>query len=99
MPKLTGAQTVVEAFMREKVEYVFGLPGGACLPLFDALYDAQFKVILVRHEQGAVHMAEGYARATGRPGVVVVTSGPGGTNVITGLTDAFMDSTPVVVFT
>ncbi len=99
MPKMTGAQAVVEAFSQEKVEYVFGLPGGACLPLFDALYDAKFKVILVRHEQGAVHMAEGYARSTGRPGVVVVTSGPGATNTVTGLADAYMDSIPLVVVT
>jgi acetolactate synthase-1/2/3 large subunit len=99
MSKMTGAQAVVEAFSREKVEYVFGLPGGACLPLFDALYDAKFKVILVRHEQGAVHMAEGYARSTGRPGVVVVTSGPGATNTVTGIADAYMDSIPLVVIT
>ncbi|MBI3252354.1 MAG: biosynthetic-type acetolactate synthase large subunit [Candidatus Omnitrophica bacterium] len=99
MPKMTGAQAVVEAFSKEGVEYVFGLPGGACLPLFDALYDAKFKVILVRHEQGAVHMAEGYARSTGRPGVVVVTSGPGATNTVTGIADAYMDSIPLVVIT
>ncbi|OGW80397.1 MAG: acetolactate synthase, large subunit, biosynthetic type [Omnitrophica bacterium RIFCSPHIGHO2_02_FULL_51_18] len=99
MAKMSGAQIVVEAFTKEGVEYVFGLPGGACLPLFDALYDAKFKVILVRHEQGAVHMAEGYARATGRPGVVVVTSGPGATNTVTGLADAYMDSIPLVVVT
>ena len=99
MPKMTGAQAVVEAFSQEGVEYVFGLPGGACLPLFDALYDAKFKVILVRHEQGAVHMAEGYARATGKPGVVVVTSGPGATNTVTGIADAYMDSIPLVVIT
>ena len=99
MAKITGAQAVVEAFTKEGVEYVFGLPGGACLPLFDALYDAKFKVILVRHEQGAVHMAEGYARATGKPGVVVVTSGPGATNTVTGIADAYMDSIPLVVIT
>ena len=99
MSKMTGAQAVVEALSREGVEYVFGLPGGACLPLFDALYDAKFKVILVRHEQGAVHMAEGYARSTGRPGVVVVTSGPGATNTVTGIADAYMDSIPLVVIT
>ena len=96
---MTGAQAVVEAFTKEKVEYVFGLPGGACLPLFDALYDAKFKVILVRHEQGAIHMAEGYARSTGRPGVAVVTSGPGATNTVTGIADAYMDSIPLVVIT
>jgi len=97
MPKMTGAQAVVEAFHQEKVTHVFGLPGGACLPLFDALYDARFKVVLVRHEQGAVHMAEGYARSTGRPGVAVVTSGPGATNTVTGIADAYIDSIPMVV--
>ncbi len=96
---MIGARAVVEAFTKEKVEYVFGLPGGACLPLFDALYDAKFKVILVRHEQGAVHMAEGYARSTGKAGVVVVTSGPGATNTVTGIADAYMDSIPLVVIT
>ncbi len=99
MAEMTGAKAVVEAFSKEGVEYVFGLPGGACLPLYDALYDAKFKVILVRHEQGAVHMAEGYARATGKPGVVVVTSGPGATNTVTGIADAYMDSIPLVVVT
>jgi acetolactate synthase I/II/III large subunit len=99
MAVITGAQMVVEGFSREGVEYVFGLPGGACLPIFDALYDAKFKVVLVRHEQGAVHMAEGYARSTGKPGVVVVTSGPGATNTVTGIADAFMDSIPLVVLT
>jgi acetolactate synthase-1/2/3 large subunit len=99
MAKMTGAQAVVESFSKEGVEYVFGLPGGACLPLFDALYDAKFKVILVRHEQGAVHMAEGYARSTGKPGVVVVTSGPGATNTVTGIADAYMDSIPLVIIT
>src|SRR3989338_1150165 len=99
MAKMTGAQAVVEALTKEGVEYAFGLPGGACLPLFDALYDAKFKVILVRHEQGAVHMAEGYARSTGRPGVVIVTSGPGATNTVTGIADAYMDSIPLVVIT
>src|SRR6185295_15776777 len=99
MSKISGAQAVVEAFTKEGVDYVFGLPGGACLPLYDALYDAKFKVVLVRHEQGAVHMAEGYARSTGRPGVVVVTSGPGATNTVTGIADAYMDSIPLVVVT
>lgn len=99
MSVMTGAQMVVEAFSKEGVEFVFGLPGGACLPIFDALYDAKFKVVLVRHEQGAVHMAEGYARSTGRCGVVVVTSGPGATNTVTGIADAYMDSIPLVVLT
>ncbi len=99
MSVMTGAQMVVEAFSKEGVDFVFGLPGGACLPIFDALYDAKFKVVLVRHEQGAVHMAEGYARSTGRCGVVVVTSGPGATNTVTGIADAYMDSIPLVVLT
>ena len=99
MAVLTGAQMVVESFSREGVDFVFGLPGGACLPIFDALYDAKFKVILVRHEQGAVHMAEGFARSTGKVGVVVVTSGPGATNTVTGIADAYMDSIPLVVLT
>jgi acetolactate synthase I/II/III large subunit len=96
---MKGADIFVESLLKEGVDTIFGHPGGAILPLNDALYSGRVRHILTRHEQGAIHMAEGYARATGRPGVVLVTSGPGGTNVITGLTDAFMDSTPVVVFT
>ena len=76
MAELTGAQIMIECLKREGVEYIFGLPGGAILPTFDALYDSDLKFILVRHEQGASHMADGYARATGRPGVCMVTSGP-----------------------
>ncbi len=94
-----GADIFVESLRREGVDTIFGHPGGAILPLNDALYRAGMRHILTRHEQGAVHMAEGYARVTGRPGVVLVTSGPGGTNVVTGLTNALMDSTPIVVFT
>ena len=96
---MQGADIFVESLLREGVDTIFGHPGGAILPLNDALYSGRIRHILTRHEQGAVHMAEGYARATGRPGVVLVTSGPGGTNIVTGLTDAFMDSTPIVVFT
>lgn len=96
---MKGADIFVESLLKEGVDTIFGHPGGAILPLNDALYSGRVRHILTRHEQGAIHMAEGYARATGHPGVVLVTSGPGGTNVITGLTDAFMDSTPVVVFT
>ena len=96
---MKGADIFVESLLKEGVDTIFGHPGGAILPLNDALYSGRVRHILTRHEQGAIHMAEGYARATGRPGVVLVTSGPGGTNVVTGLTDAFMDSTPVVVFT
>jgi acetolactate synthase-1/2/3 large subunit len=82
------------------VEYLFGYPGGACMPIFDALVDApEIKIILVRHEQGGTHMADGYARATGKPGVVLVTSGPGATNTVTGLLTALMDSVPMVVLT
>src|SRR3989344_5820499 len=99
MAKMTGAQAMVESLRCEGVEVVFGLPGGACLPLFDKLYDAPLKVVLVRHEQGAVHMAEGYARTTGRAGVAIATSGPGATNCVTGIADAFMDSIPLVVIT
>ena len=96
---MQGAEIFVESLLSEGVDTIFGHPGGAILPINDALYSGRIRHILTRHEQGAVHMAEGYARATGRPGVVLVTSGPGGTNVVTGLTDAFMDSTPIVVFT
>ncbi|GIX46161.1 MAG: acetolactate synthase [Candidatus Tectimicrobiota bacterium] len=96
---MKGAEIFVQSLLREGVDTIFGHPGGAILPINDALYDSPIRHILTRHEQGAVHMAEGYARATGRPGVVLVTSGPGGTNVVTGLTNAFMDSTPIVVFT
>jgi acetolactate synthase-1/2/3 large subunit len=96
---MKGADIFVESLLREGVDTIFGHPGGAILPINDALYSGKVRHVLTRHEQGAVHMAEGYARATGRPGVVLVTSGPGGTNVVTGLTNAFMDSTPLVVFT
>ncbi|MCM3734725.1 acetolactate synthase large subunit [Bacillus cytotoxicus] len=95
----TGAQLLLQALRREKVEVIFGYPGGAVLPLYDALYDCEIPHILTRHEQGAIHAAEGYARITGKPGVVIATSGPGATNVITGLADAMMDSLPLVVFT
>ena len=96
---MQGAEIFIESLLAEGVDTIFGHPGGAILPINDALYSGRIRHILTRHEQGAVHMAEGYARATGKPGVVLVTSGPGGTNVVTGLTDAFMDSTPIVVFT
>jgi acetolactate synthase-1/2/3 large subunit len=96
---MQGADILVECLLKEGVDTIFGHPGGAILPINDALYSGRIQHILTRHEQGAVHMAEGYARVTGKPGVVLVTSGPGGTNVVTGLTNALMDSTPVVVFT
>lgn len=97
--KMTGAQILIKCLEMEGVDYVFGLPGGAILPTFDALYDSKLKFILVRHEQGATHMADGYARATGKVGVCLVTSGPGATNTVTGLGTANMDSVPVVCIT
>jgi len=97
MKKLTGAQIVIESLKAEGVDVIFGYPGGAILPTYDALMDSSIRHILVRHEQGATHMAEGYARVSGRPGVVMVTSGPGATNTVTGIADAYMDSTPMIV--
>ncbi|MCX7797939.1 MAG: biosynthetic-type acetolactate synthase large subunit [Melioribacter sp.] len=97
---MTGADIFFECLRREGVEYIFGYPGGAVLKIYEKLYDIDFlKHILVRHEQGATHMAEGYAKATGKVGVVLVTSGPGATNTVTGIADAYMDSVPIVVFT
>ncbi|SKA92568.1 acetolactate synthase, large subunit [Thiothrix eikelboomii] len=99
--ELTGAEIFVECLKAEGVETIFGYPGGAVLYIYDALYKEAEHVnhILVRHEQAAVHAAEGYAKATNRPGVVLVTSGPGATNAVTGIADAYMDSVPLVVFT
>jgi acetolactate synthase-1/2/3 large subunit len=98
--KLTGSQILLECLKREGVEVVFGYPGGQILPTFDALYDFDgFKFILTRHEQGAAHAADGYARVTGKPGVCFATSGPGATNLVTGIANAFMDSIPMVAIT
>jgi acetolactate synthase-1/2/3 large subunit len=96
---LTGAERLVQCMEAHGVEYIFGLSGGAAMPIFDALVDSKIKLILTRHEQGATHMADGYARATGRPGVVLVTSGPGATNTVTGMLTALMDSVPMIVLT
>ncbi|MGK2923281.1 MAG: acetolactate synthase 3 large subunit [Methyloceanibacter sp.] len=97
---MTGAQIVLQALADQGVEHIFGYPGGAVLPIYDELFQQdRLKHVLVRHEQGAVHAAEGYARSTGKVGVVLVTSGPGATNAVTGLTDALMDSIPVVCIT
>lgn len=96
---LTGGEILVRCLKEEGVETVFGYPGGAILPVYDALYDADIKHILTRHEQGAAHAADGYARATGRPGVCMATSGPGATNLVTGIATAAMDSVPLVAFT
>jgi len=93
----SGAEKLIHCLEREGIEYIFGLSGGAAIPIFDALVDSKIKLILVRHEQGAMHMADGYARATGKPGVALVTSGPGATNTVTGLLTAHMDSAPVIV--
>ena len=97
--KLTGAQILIQCLEKEGVELVFGLPGGVILPTYDVLYDSKIKLILTKHEQGATHMADGYARATGRPGVCLVTSGPAATNTVTGLATAYMDSVPLVCIT
>ena len=98
--KMTGADIFFECLKRENVEVIFGYPGGAVLKIYEKLYDIDWlKHVLVRHEQGATHMAEGYAKATGKVGVVLVTSGPGATNTVTGIADAYMDSVPIVVFT
>src|ERR1700675_4155117 len=101
MTEMTGAEMVIEALADQGVEHIFGYPGGAVLPIYDALFQSQDRVrhILVRHEQGAVHAAEGYARSTGKVGCVLVTSGPGATNAVTGLTDALCDSIPLVCIT
>jgi acetolactate synthase-1/2/3 large subunit len=96
---MTGAQILIECLKREGVEVIFGYPGGQILPTFDKLYDAEVRFILTRHEQGAAHAADGYARATGKAGVCIVTSGPGATNLVTGLATAYMDSIPVVAIT
>ncbi len=96
---MSGAQIVIETLKKHEVDLVFGYPGGSVLPLYDVLYDKEIPNILTRHEQGAVHAAEGYAKASGKPGVVIVTSGPGATNAITGIADAMADSVPLIVFT
>jgi acetolactate synthase-1/2/3 large subunit len=97
--ELTGAQALIKSLEMQHVEVMFGLPGGAILPVYDPILDSSIRHILVRHEQGAGHMAQGYAQVTGRPGVAIATSGPGATNVVTPLADAYMDSTPLVVVT
>ncbi|PLR93679.1 acetolactate synthase large subunit [Bacillus sp. T33-2] len=96
---ISGADLLLESLEKEQVEVIFGYPGGAVLPIYDKLYDSGILHILPRHEQGGIHAAEGYARISGKPGVVIATSGPGATNIVTGLADAMMDSLPLVVFT
>ncbi len=100
MERLTGAQALIKSLINEGVEIIFGIPGGVVIPIFDVIYDtSEFKLVLTRHEQGAVHMADGYSRSTGKVGVVLVTSGPGATNTVTGILNAYMDSIPMVVLT
>ena len=100
MPEKSGAEILIDTLMEQGVDTIFGYPGGAVLPIYDALFQQKkIKHVLVRHEAGAAHAAEGYARATGKPGVVLVTSGPGATNAVTGIADAFLDSIPLVVLT
>lgn len=97
--QLTGAQVIIKVLQEEEVETVFGYPGGQVIPLYDALYDAQLHHVLTAHEQGAIHAADGFARSSGKPGVCIATSGPGATNLVTGLATAFLDSTPLVALT
>src|ERR671924_589895 len=99
MPKRTGAQIIWECLVHQGVQTVFGYPGGAILPAYDAMLDYPVRHVLVRHEQGAAHMADGYARASGKVGVAVATSGPGATNLVTGIATAMMDSSPIVCIT
>src|SRR6202142_4347169 len=96
---MNGAQVVLECLTREKVEVIFGYPGGVTLPFYDAMYDSPIKHVLVRHEQNAAFAAQGYARCTGKVGVCCATSGPGATNLVTGRVDAMMDSIPIVALT
>ena len=99
--KITGSETLLQCLIEENVKTIFGYPGGAIMPIYDALYSYadQLTHILVRHEQGAIHAAQGFARVSGEPGVVFATSGPGATNLVTGLADALIDSTPLVCIT
>ena len=97
--QMDGGRALIRALEAEGVDVMFGLPGGAILPVYDPIIDSSIRHVLVRHEQGAGHMAEGYAHATGRPGVAMVTSGPAATNIVTPLCDAYLDSVPMVVVT
>lgn len=99
MKAMTGAEALIKCLETQGVEYIFGYPGGSVIPIFDALVNSKIKLILVRHEQGAAHMADGYARATGKPGVICVTSGPAATNTVTGIMTAMMDSVPMIILT
>ena len=97
--KLSGAQAIIKVLLEQEVDTVFGYPGGQVIPLYNALYDAPLRNVLTAHEQGAIHAADGYARASGRTGVCIATSGPGATNIVTGLATAYLDSVPLVAIT
>ena len=97
--KLSGAQAIIKVLLEQGVDTVFGYPGGQVIPLYNALYDAPLRNVLTAHEQGAIHAADGYARASGRTGVCIATSGPGATNTVTGIATAYSDSIPMVIFT
>ncbi len=99
MAKMTGAQALIESLKRQKVKVIFGIPGGATLPFYDSLYESEIRHILMRHEQCVAHAADGYARASGQIGVCTATSGPGATNLVTGIANAYMDSSPIIAFT
>ena len=99
MTKMSGSKALIESLERQNVEVIFGILGGAILPVYDTLYHSKIRHILSRHEQGAAHAADGYARASGRPGVCMATSGPGATNLVTGIANAYMDSSPVIAIT
>ncbi|PRX26248.1 thiamine pyrophosphate-dependent enzyme, partial [Orenia metallireducens] len=99
MRLLTGAEIFVESLYCEGVDIIFGYPGGKVIPIYDVLYDSKLKHIMPHHEQGGIHAADGYARSTGKVGVCLTTSGPGATNLVTGLATAYMDSVPIVAFT
>ena len=99
MTEMSGSEALIEALRREGVTGIFGLPGGANLPIYDALYDSEVRHILARHEQCAAHMADGYARVSRKPGVCFATSGPGATNLVTGIATAFADSSPLIAVT
>src|SRR4030043_660220 len=99
MGKITGAQMLIKCLKEAGVEVILGFPGGVVIPIYDAIFDSDIRHILVRHEQGAAHAADGYARATGKVGVCMATSGPGATNLVTGLANAHLDSIPLVAFT
>jgi acetolactate synthase-1/2/3 large subunit len=99
MTQMSGSKALIESLERQKVTTIFGIPGGAVLPIYDTLHDSKIRHILARHEQGAAHAADGYARASGRPGVCMATSGPGATNLVTGIATAYMDSSPVIAIT